>query len=98
MVVFWVREPAAAVMVTICIPAGVPGALGGGVTGIAAGFIELEHPTTRPVDASRNTASPRSCSGFPLLIARLREKIRIEPKGMNAIAMMDAPLAQGLWC
>jgi hypothetical protein len=99
MVVFWVRVPEVAVTVTICIPAGVPGALGAvgaGATGEAAEFMEPEHPTANPVDASRSTTSPRSCNGFPLLIARLREKIRIEPKGMrNATAMMDAPLVQG---
>ena len=61
--------------------------------------MELEHPTAKPVDASRRMVRPRSRNGSPLPIARLREKIRSEPKGIrNATAMVAPPVAEGLRC
>ena len=101
-VVVCMRVPEVAVTVTIWTPFGVPGELG--VVGAevivgGAAVIELEQPTTRPVEARRSTTRPRSCIGFPLPMVRLREKIRIEPKGIrNATANMDAPLPHGLCC
>jgi hypothetical protein len=96
MLVFWVREPEVAVIVTIWTPAGVPGllgAVGAEETGVAAAFIELEQPTTAKVEPSSSTIRPRSRNGFPLLIARRREKISIEPKGIkNAIADTNVSL------
>jgi hypothetical protein len=95
MVVFWVTVPEVAVMVTICTPAGVTGALGvagGELTGVAAAFMELEQPAMSPVDASSTRAMPRSCNGLALLIDRLRAKRRKEPKGMRKATAIAAEL------
>lgn len=105
MVVFWVRLPEVAVMVTICKPAGVPGvagvvgAVGAGVEaiGAAAGFEEPEQPTITPVEITRRAKTLSNCNGVDLLIARLRVKTRREPKGRrNATVMAAGPLVQGV--
>ena len=96
MVVFWVMEPEVAVMVTIWTPDGVPGIDGvvggagaGDITAEAVG-IELEQPTTSPVETSRRTNKPSRCRERPFPEARLREKARKEPKGRSIAATMDA--------
>src|SRR5271170_2032629 len=103
MVVFWVRLPEVAVMVTICKPAGVPGAagvvgvVGAGVeaTGAAAGFAELEQPTTTPVEMTRRAKRLNSCKGCDLPMARRWVKTRREPKGRrNATVRATGPLFQ----
>src|SRR3984885_3923354 len=104
MVVFWVRLPEVAVMVTICKPAGVPGvagvvgAVGAGVEATAAaGFEEPEQPTTTPVEMTRRAKRLSNCKGVDLPIARLRVKTRREPKGRrNATVMAAEPLVQGV--
>ena len=99
MVVFWVMLPEAAVIVTFWTPAGVPGVVGvvgGETTGIAAVFMELEQPTTRPVEAKKRTAIPSNRS---FSVVRLREKASAEPKGRRkANAMTPVPIAQGPRC
>jgi len=93
-VVFWVRLPEVAVMVTICKPAATPGEE---ETGAAAGFAELEQPTTTPVEMTRRVKRLNNCKGYDLPVARLREKTRREPKGSrNATVMAAEPLVQGL--
>ena len=100
MVVFWVTVPEVAVIVTICTPAGVTGALGvvgGELTGAAAAFMEFEQPAMSPVDASSTRAMPRSCNGPALLIERLRANRAMEPKGRRkATAIAAVPLCHGL--
>ena len=104
-VVFWVRLPEVAVMVTICKPAGVPGAagvvgaVGAGVvaTGAAAGFAALEQPTTTPVVMRRRAKRLKSCNGCDLPMARRRVKTRREPRGRRAATVRTAgPLVQGV--
>jgi hypothetical protein len=102
MVVFWVRLPEVAVMVTICKPAGVPGVdgvVGAGVeaTGAAPGFEEPEQPTITPVETTRRAKRLSNCKGFDLPMARLRVKTRREPKGRrNATVIAAEPLVHGV--
>jgi hypothetical protein len=103
MVVFWVRLPEVAVMVTICKPAGVPGVagvvgvVGAGVEATGAGFEEPEQPTTTPVEMTRRAKRLSNCKGVDLPMARLRVKTRREPKGKrNATVMTAGPLVQGV--
>ena len=105
MVVFWVRLPEVAVMVTICKPAGVPGvggvvgAVGVGVeaTGAAAGFAELEQPTIAPVEMMRRAKRLNNCKGCDLPMARRRVKTSREPKGRRNATMTTArSLVQGV--
>jgi hypothetical protein len=70
-VVFWVRLPEVAVMVTICKPDGVPGAagvvgavgVGAEAVGVMAGLELLEHPTTTPVERTRSAKRLSNCKG-----------------------------------
>jgi hypothetical protein len=91
-------EPEVAVMVTVCVPDGVAGVVGvvgaaGDITGDGMGVMELEQPTTRPVETSNRRNRPRTCRECSFPEVRLREKARNEPKGRSvAKRINDAPL------
>ena len=78
----WLTDPEVAVMVTVDVPVGVPGATT--VPLVTGGLFPERHPTRNPVDAMRRMNTPSRRSGLEALIdERRRRKMRIDAKGRS---------------